>query len=888
MIGNSLGHYQITAVLGKGGMGEVWKASDTRLGREVALKTLPEAFARDADRLARLEREARMLAALNHPNIAAIYGLEEAGGTRFLVMEMVEGHTLAERVERGPLPLDEALLLARQIVDALEAAHEKDVVHRDLKPANIKVTPQGRLKVLDFGLAKALTGDAANVNLSQSPTLSLGVTQQGVILGTAAYMSPEQARGVTIDKRADLWAFGCILYEMLVGSSVFRGDTTSDVMASVLKSEPDYKALPPGTPPRLRRLLERCLQKDPRQRWHDAGDVRVELDQVGSDSRDLLEPAHVRSSGGGFRKLAWLAMGAGVALLAGWFALRHFTGPAPGPWGERLIEFTLEPPPGAIFDASLSQPFELAPNGSALAFVAIDAKGVPALWLRRFDSDTSQKLEGTEGAWAPFWSPESDWIGFYAPGALKRVSVSGGSPQKIVPITGADATTAAWGPGGTILFQSGRLETPFERVPFQGGTPTLATTFEPDEGAHRFAVFLENSHRFLYLAYTGRPGTHLHVGDLDGGPVKSLSWPAEALSSKIAYAPGYLLSVDKETIVVREFNEDTNTLSDARRLVEGIPVSGPSRAPFSVSRNGVLAYQQNGSGYDTVLRWVDRKGVPLSDAVATPRRYRGYAVTADGNRIAYSLIAPDGSAEVYVNERGRGEDRWSFHGDTADPVWSHDGKRLAFTGSIDLLIASAGHDAERLTSMTGKKTDLVYMPTSWGPKGDVLVYAAADLKASVDLYAFWLKDNRQERLSINSAFNEMGGVVSPDGEWLAYSTDRSGQPEVWIARFPSGEDATKVSVGGGTFPQWSGDGNELYYVAPDHRLMAVRMNLSVAGATSSAPVALFTLENVVGLFDSTTPYAVTGDGQRFLIGVLANTPQPPIHIVLNWPLLLGN
>ena len=886
MIGETLGHYQVSAVLGKGGMGEVWKASDTRLGREVALKTLPEVFARDEDRLARLEREARMLAALNHPNIATIYGLEEAGGTRFLIMELVEGDTLADRLQRGPLALDEALSLARQIIDALEAAHEKGVVHRDLKPANIKITPEGRLKVLDFGLAKALTGDPSHTNLSMSPTLSLGVTQQGVILGTAAYMSPEQARGVAVDKRADLWAFGCILYEMLTGGSVFRGEMISDVVASVLKSEPEYNALPPDTSPRLRRLLERCLQKDPRQRWRDAGDLRVELDHLASDSHDVLESAHPPMPGNGFRRLAWVALVVLVLVVAGGFAVRNFGSPTPGPWGERLIDFTLGPPPGAIFDASLSQPFELAPDGHALAFMATDAKGVPALWLRRLDSDVSQRLEGTEGAWAPFWSPDSSWIGFYAPGALKRVSASGGAPQTIVPISGTSMTTAAWGPAGTILFQSGRLETTFQRVSFQGGTPSAATVFEPGEGGHRFPVFLDDGQRFLYLAYHGND-TRLHVGDLQGGAVKDLPWPAGALSSKIAYANGHLLSIDRETIIVREFNEDANTVSDARRLIEGIPVSGPSRSPFSISRNGILAYQRNGSGYDTVLRWVDRKGAPLGDAIATPRRYRGYSVSADGNKIAFPLIARDGSAEVYVNERGRGEDRWSFHGDAFSPVWSYDETRLAFGGSIDLYVTSAGHDAKQLTSATGTKTELIFSPTGWGPKGDVLVYTATDLKDSSDLYAFWLKDNRQERLSINGAFNEIGGVVSPDGGWLAYSTDRSGQYEVWVARFPSGEDALKVSVLGGNHPQWRRDGRELYYVAPDHRLMSVPMNLSGARAVSSPPDALFPLENVVGLFDNPNPpYAVTGDGQRFLIGVLANTPQPPIHIVVNWPLLL--
>ena len=452
-------------------MGQVYRATDTQLNRDVALKILPDAFAADPDRLARFQREAQVLASLNHPNIAQIYGTEEdkTDGTRALVLELVEGPTLADRIAQGAMPIEDALPIAKQIAEALEAAHEAAVIHRDLKPANIKVRDDGTVKVLDFGLAKAFDVIPAG-DPDQSPTLTAAATQMGVIMGTAAYMSPEQARGTPVDKRADIWAFGCILYEMLTGRQVFGGDLISDVMASVLKSDPNYQALPPTTPPRLRALLERCLEKDPKQRWHDVGDVRVELTRAGEDPRDDQPIAAGKAPSRSRATLAWSA-GVAVALVAGWFAAVQFAplGDAP-PWAGELVRFTLGPPPGMIFDASVGQPFEVSPDGRMVAFVLINADGASEIWVRDLNSDNARRVPGTEGAWSPFWSPDSSQIGFYAPGALKRVSPSGGDPVTITnevrdPIR---ATTGAWGSDGTIVFQTGRIEAPLERISFQG------------------------------------------------------------------------------------------------------------------------------------------------------------------------------------------------------------------------------------------------------------------------------------------------------------------------------------------------------------------------------------------------------------------------------------
>ena len=449
--GSKLAHYEVVSALGKGGMGEVWRAKDTKLGREVAIKTLPPEFAQDADRLARFEREAKLLASLNHPNIAAIYGLEQHEGTRFLVLELVEGDTLADRIGGGAIPVEDSLKLALQIAEALEAAHEKGVIHRDLKPANIKVTPDGNIKVLDFGLAKAFTGDVPGVYLSQSPTLSMAATAQGVVLGTAAYMSPEQARGVSVDKRADIWAFGCVLYEMLTGRQVFGGELMSDVMASVLKSDPNYQGLPPATPQRLRSLLERCLQKDPKQRWHDVGDLRVELEHVLAAPFDPA--ARVSGSAGTRFRLGWVAA-VGAALVVGWVAATIFRDPVVTESGgiADLIEFPLPLPDDVRTIPFTQTPLVLSPDGRRLAVVAIGNDGQQRVWLRNLNAQTFGPVEGTDGVLEVFWAPDSQSIGFVTADAISRIPITGGNVRTVA--MGQNLTHGNWGNDERILFST--------------------------------------------------------------------------------------------------------------------------------------------------------------------------------------------------------------------------------------------------------------------------------------------------------------------------------------------------------------------------------------------------------------------------------------------------
>ena len=534
--GTQLGSYEILSPLGKGGMGEVWRARDSKLGREVAIKTLPEEFAKDEERLARFEREAKLLASLNHPNIAAIYGLEEHNGTRFLVLELVEGDTLADRLKRGAIPVEESLKLALQIAEALEAAHEKGVIHRDLKPLNIKVTPEGKVKVLDFGLAKAFMGDGSDVNLSQSPTLSMAATQQGVILGTAAYMSPEQARGVTVDKRADIWAFGCVLYEMLTGRQVFKGELMSDVMASVLKSDPDYKGLPPTIHPQLRAVLRRCLEKEPKQRWHDVGDVRVELsslETVGDEwAQDILEPSSTKTR----ERVAWgIALVSLVALL-----IVSLTG-RPSPTDIRPVRFPITAPEGGRIS---NVQFAISPDGRQVVFVVIDSSG-RSLWIRPFDSMESRQLSGTEGAFSPFWSPDGRFVGFWADESLKKIDTLGGPPEPMVSGSQGDGS---WNRTGDLLFvQEGIIHL----LRAEDGSSTPVTSIDGSQGVgnHREPHFLPDGNHFLYSAEDTSGGS-IFVGSLDGTVGEHLI----DADSQALYADGYLVFMRENTLFAQAFD----------------------------------------------------------------------------------------------------------------------------------------------------------------------------------------------------------------------------------------------------------------------------------------------------------------------------------------------
>jgi len=730
--GTHVGPYEILCAIGAGGMGEVYRAHDPKLGRDVAIKVLPEAFANDAQRMARFQREAKVLASLDHPNIATIHGLEESGGIRALVMQLVEGPTLADRIKSGPIPVDEAVRIAKQITDALEYAHERGIIHRDLKPANVKVTNDDAVKVLDFGLAKALESDIASIDISTSPTISRMATMQGVLLGTAAYMSPEQAKAKSVDRRADIWAFGCVLYEMLTGKVAFHGETVTDTLASVIKEEPDWKLLPAGTPMRVRVLLQRCLQKDPKQRLQAIGDARISLDEVltsATDAQAVPTPARQASQW----KL-WLALGiAGLFVVAtGLLAFLYFhQASAPSVQVTRF-----EVPLPDKFTSSGG--FALSPDGRKLAFVGRGADGQARVWVRSLDALEARPLDGTEGAYNfPFWSPDSRFIGFAAGGSLKKVDLAGGPA-----VTLCDGLSlvvgGTWNHDDQIVLGT---PTGLIQVSAAGGSPSPIAS----GGAQLFPSFLPDGRHFLFANAVGPAnvaGISIRsVGSPQGQPPKRLL----ADFTMSVYAPssnpsaGYVLFVrgagaagNGGTLMAQPF--------DTQRLeLTGEPVPIAEQVPnlsFSASATNVLVYSKGAPQGATTggargivqgqLTWFDRTGKVLG-TVGDPGSYRTLALSPDGKRVAFDRadFQNPNVRNIWLYEFARGiTTRFTFDGGTDyDPVWSPDGSRIAFAssrgGQFDLYqkVASLAGEDELLY-----KSDDNKVPSSWSPDGNFLLF----------------------------------------------------------------------------------------------------------------------------------------------------------------------
>ena len=648
--GSKLGPYEIVGPLGAGGMGEVYRATDSRLGRHVALKVLREAFASDAERMARLEREAKVLASLNHPNIASIYGVEESNGGRALVMELVEGATLAQRIKQGALPLEETLQIARQITEGLEYAHERGIIHRDLKPSNLKQTPDGQVKILDFGLAKALEGETSEQESQTSPTLSAAATRAGVLLGTAAYMSPEQARGKRVDRRADIWAFGCVLYEMLAGAPAFDGETTSDILASVIRAEPDWSSVPDSVPPRIRVLLRRCLCKDRKQRLQAIGEARVTIEGLLTGAPDVAAPtvpadAHLK----GRERIAWIAAMSLLAIAAAVLAVGYFSRT---PQPVQPIVSHLGPPKNTefILTGLSAGPPVLSPDGGRLAFAARGADGKQFLWVRSLDETAEGPLAGTEGATFPFWSPDGRSLAFFANGKLSRIDTTGGPTLALCDAVSGRGGT--WGADDTILFAL--LSGPIFRVPASGGTPQPVTKLPGHMGqfSYRWPQLLPDGTHFLFLGQaTSQGDATIYVGSLDGGEPKLL-FPNE---SSVVYAPpGYLLFARQGALLAQPF--------DAKKLQlagDPVPLAGHdavdstmSRGNFSVSQNGVLVYA-SGSLTQARLLWFDRAGKQLAQT-GTVDVYGYPRISPDGRKLAVSKLPRSNSSNIWIYELDRG------------------------------------------------------------------------------------------------------------------------------------------------------------------------------------------------------------------------------------------
>jgi Tol biopolymer transport system component len=867
----TIAHYRITAKLGEGGMGEVWRATDTKLKRDVAIKILPEAFVQDSDRMARFEREAQLLASLNHPNIAAIYGVEE----RALIMELVEGETL-----HGPLPVEIALNYARQIADALDAAHEKGVVHRDLKPANIKITPEGRVKVLDFGLAKALSSDTATGNPESSPTLTMRATIGGVILGTAAYMSPEQARGQNVDRRADIWAFGVVLYEMVTGRQLFGGATISDTLAAVLKTEVDVAVVPAE----LRAIVERCLRKDVRRRWRDIGDVRVSLDEGGAEAPRGLKPTSHWVSG---------VLAGVLAVALGWVAAIHFREKRVQP---AAVRFQIPPPEGGSLNDSF---LALSPDGRRLAYTATAKSGETLLWVRGLDSAEARALPGTEGVAFPFWSPDSRFLAFRSGGKLKKIDASGGPAETLCNVS--TLIGGYWNRDGTIFY--GGNPGGIFRVSQDGGDPVAVTKPDSARGeiGHAYPQILSDGRHYLYLNVSRRENTGIYLSSLDGKERKRLVSSRRNFSYAPPWedgGPGHLLFLRDTTLMAQPLDPKSFATTDdpipvAERV--GSLSSSLTYASFTISANGVLAYRSGEGSGNLQLTWLDRTGKPLGK-LGSPAPYISVALSRDGARaVMQKLDYAQTGADIWLIDIARGIPSRLTVGDVQDlyPAWSPDGSHIAFDSTRDGLSqlyikdSSGARPEERL-----QKSNVNERPCDWSPDGKFLMYMR---DAGPGRGALWvLSDpagdpaNRKAAPYLETPFWIAQCQFSPDGHWVAYSSEESKQgSQIYVQSFPAPSSKVRISSNGGAQPRWRGDGKELFYINFDRKLMAVDVKTAPT-FQPGIPQVLFdphVFGDVSGGGASAIlfRYDVTPDGQRFLVDSVAQseTAPEPITVVLN-------
>ena len=893
--GTKLGPYEIVAPLGAGGMGEVYRARDTKLDREVAIKVLPESFSHDAERIARFQREARTLASLNHPNIGGIHGLEEANGITALVLELVEGPTLADRIASGPVPPDDAWPIAKQIAEALEAAHEQGIIHRDLKPANIKVRPDGTVKVLDFGLAKLQAGWAEQAGwagqageaggdvaqgfspagLSQSPTLTHGGTMAGTILGTAAYMSPEQARGKPVDKRTDIWAFGCVLYEMLTGRRTFAGDEVSDVLASVLTREPDLAALPATTPPSIRRLLRRCFQKDRHERLRDIGEARIETREALAQADPVVTIVSVPGADRRSReRLAWIgALTALTLSLAASLVLATRPRPAAS---EMRVEITTPP---------TTEPVSLAisPDGRTIAFVAT-SEGQSRLWLRSLGSGSARAVVGTDGAEFPFWSPDGRSVGFFAESKLRRVDVDGGSVQTLANAPGGRGGT--WNRDDVILFAS--LGRPIFRMPATGGEP-VALSRLAQQGSDFSPQFLPDGRHFLYYVRGNPEVRGVYVGRLDAAlDARRL---LDSDTSAVLASSGQLLFVRQGTLFAQDFDPIRLALTGAPFPVAERVALEVGVAALSVSAAGPIIYRA-GSTAEQRARWVwlDRSGKQVgqaSDAIAGGAAGFAPSMSPDGRRVALFASA-SGNPDIWTLDTGRGLfSRFTFDAaDDVHPIWSPDGSHIVFSSNrtgVHLLYQKSVTGAAGSEDVLLSTTQHV-IANDWSLDGRFLLYQSASQKTGTDLWALPMNGDRKPFPVVQSNFNEEQAQFSPDGKWVAYQSNETGRFEIYVQPFPGVEGKSLISTNGGGQVRWRRDGKELFYVALDGRLMAIPVQpaSSIHAGDAGTPVPLFA-PSMGGGLQERQQYVVSSDGQRFLMKTVTEAATTsPITVILNW------
>jgi serine/threonine protein kinase/Tol biopolymer transport system component len=898
--GGALRVYEIQGHIGAGGMGEVYRARDTTLGRDVAIKVLPRSVSDDPDRRARFEREARLLAALNHPHIAQVYGFEEFDGGHALVMEFVEGDTLDKMIgdrkrRSGALPIARALAFARQIADPLDAAHEKGIVHRDLKPSNVKVTPAGIVKVLDFGLAKAVEPVVAVAAITTE------VSRQPVILGTIPYMSPEQARGEPVDKRSDIWAFGCVLFEMLTGRAPFEGDTASDTLLRILSREPDWASLPAGTPPSVRTLLDRCLRKDPNRRLHDIADARIELDDAerpagAADVRPRPAPT-------GWQ---WFAMIASLVLVASVSVTVLLSRRGAPVTADPYVEFPIvDAPRQGSVEAGIGSEFAISPDGQQIT-VAASLGDTSFVWVRSVTGPPWRQLVGTEGAINPFWKPDSQSIGFFIdekPRKLKTVKVGGGLPSLVCEVPGARPMYGAWGSRDVILFSS---EDFLQQVVVAAGSSKPATT-QVNREVHRSPSFLPDGDHFLYLSQAPKGEGQLRVGSLsDRAKTDSLG----PLDSNAVYAAGYLLFVQADRrLMARPFDADSRRFTgEPKALAEDVAFENGKRGRFSVSTTGRLTYRQPSTVFSQ-LTWFNRKGIPLK-TVGKPDVATNLNLSRDGLRVLESkVIESPGQPpnwDVWMIDAGRSDSESRLTTDPtteSDPAWSHDESRIVFLSYDQNVIQDREYTLfQRSSSGTGDNVFLtkaaIISTPEWSPDDRVVMFTRQSARGNgkpTQPFELWTIEPSGDRVAKpflkEAGYQANGAFLPTNGRWIAYEADYahlgSAHSEIFVIRFPEADKRIPISTNGGRAPRWSGDGKELFFLGPDDTLMVAHIETVNGVLKASVPEQLFrTGLNQTGF--AAHPYVVTKDGQMFLMPKVLELPRrAPVTAVMNWPAKLG-
>jgi Tol biopolymer transport system component len=867
-----LGPYEILAQIGAGGMGEVYRARDTKLKRDIALKVLPEAFAGDPDRMNRFQREAEVLASLNHLNIAHLYGVEE----RALVMELVEGES-----PKGPMPFDEAWKIAMQIADALEYAHERGVIHRDLKPANVKVTPDGVVKLLDFGLAKAFSaepGEAqAESRVTDSPTLTMGATVAGVILGTAAYMAPEQAKGKRLDKRADIWSWGVVLFELLTGERVFQGDDVGDTLAAVIHKQPDLERVPA----KVRRLLADCLQKDPRQRLRDIG-----------DAKRLLEEEQAASSAPSRFRLAWALVAVVLAVSAplAWVAWKHSREESP-----RVTKLFFPLPQKEMFSAGSPPAAAVSPDGRRVAFAAVvDGKG--ELWVRDLDNSAPRMLAAATNT-MPFWAPDSRRLGFFADGKLKKIDVTGGPAVTIADAAAATGgrgpLSGSWNQDDVIVF--GRITSPLFRVSAAGGSPVPLTELDENhhERAHFAPWFLPDGNHFLYVATsTETDKAGVYVANL---AAKTRKQVLTGNSTTLYVAPGYLLFVRGDgTLMAQPFDTGKlETTGDAVPVAEQVDVFnagvGVAMGYFSASQNGVVVYTSGRVLGDFQLTWFDDAGRKL-ETLGAPGQLGPFSLSPDGMRVAFTRRDPQGDHyDLWTRDLARGaESRLTTIGVSGGVVWSADGTHIFYASRpYDKIYRKAANNtgAEEVVDASAK------LPADTSRDGRYLFMTSFvnDRKTGPGIWVLPLFGNRKSFPYVQTEFQNDQPRLSPDGRWLAYRSNESKRNEIYVVSFPQPGGKWQISANGGLEPAWSWDGRELYYYGLDNKIMAVDIKPSVPGSPQlqfGAPRALFEVRASRSSEISDVVFAVSKDGRFLLPALVEQQSSTPMTVVLNWPEML--